>query len=131
VSVPDAVKAGLIAAGVAAELGGRPKDADPSKPFVVIWPGGPVRTAAKLNSPLGTETTVLVCHCAGLTGEAAGIAERALFTVVTGLYRQTIAGRVVDRMPTQDWAQPLSRNDAVSPALYDLPASWRIHTSPA
>lgn len=130
----DAVKAAVIAAGVVAELGGRPKDATAqgyAKPFVVIWPDGPMRTPSKLNDPLGTETTVLVCHCAGLTVEAAQIAEQALFTAVTGLYRQTVDGRVVDRMPVQDWAQPLTRNDAVSPALYDLPVEWRIRTSPA
>lgn len=130
-AVSDAVKAATIAAGVAAEIGGRPKDADPKKPLVVIWPDGPVRTAAKLSDSLGTETTVLVCHCAGLTPEAAAIAERALFTAVTGLYRQTVDGQVVDRMPVQDWAQPMKRDDTVSPALYDLPVEWRIRTSPA
>jgi hypothetical protein len=136
--VTDAVKAAIIDAGIAAEIGGRPKDTG-SKPFVSIWPDGPVRTAAKLNDPLGTETTVLICHCAGLTPEAARIAEQALFQAVIGLYRQTIDGRVVDRMPVQDWAHSgaispsggLSRDDHVSPALFDLPAEWRIRTSPA
>lgn len=127
----DVVKAALEADGVPCGIGGRPTVDVGSKPFVVVWPDGPVRTPAKLSDSLGVQTTVLVCHCAGLTPESAYVAERKLAAAVTGLHGQTIDGQVVAVMPVQDWAQPLKRDDVVSPPLYDLPVEWRIRTTPA
>jgi hypothetical protein len=73
---------------------------------------------------------VLVCHCAGLTPESAQVAERSSPPPSPGCTgRSSTASR--DRLPVQDWAQPLTRDDDVSPPLYDLPVEWRIRTTPA
>lgn len=134
-ALTDALIDALAAGGVSASEGGPKKTSDgkplptDGKPFVVIWPDGPVRTAATLADGRGEETTVLVCHCAGLTPQAARIAEAKLADAVYGLYQTVIDGQSVS-YPVQDWAEPMKRDDDVSPSLYDLAVEWRIRTRP-
>jgi hypothetical protein len=131
VGLTAVVIAGLAAVQVPAAVGGRPTGDLKAGPAVVIWPDGPVRTPRTLADNLGEQTTVLVCHCLGLTPESAQVAEKKLAMVIAGLYRQVIDGQSVNRFPVQDWAQPLTRDDDVKPPLFDLPVEWRIRTTPA
>ena len=119
----------LAADDLLAAVGGRPKDTG-RRPFVIIWPDGPVRTPAKMNDPTGPETTVPACHCAGLSPDAAFIAERKLAAAVTALRGQVIDGRKV-LAPVQGAAEHLRCDDDVDPPLYDLPVEWRIPTTAA
>lgn len=128
-TVIDALTAQLTAADVLWGVAARPANAG-GKPVVVIWPDGPVRTAATLADGRGEQTTVLVCHCLGLTPESAEIAERRLADAVYALYGAVIDGQSVT-YPVQDWAQPMVRDDDTDPPLYDLAVEWRLRTRPA
>jgi hypothetical protein len=128
VGLTDALVDACTAQGVLAKVGDRPADTG-SLPFVVIWEYAPVRTAQTMD--LGQrETTTLVCHCAGLTEQAARIAEAKLSAAVYSLYRTTVDGRTV-AYPEQLAAMPLIRDDDQSPPLYDLAVEWRLRTTPA
>lgn len=125
----DALLAACSERGLLAAVADEPADVG-GKPYIVLYPDGPVRTAASLVDGLGEQTMVFVCHCWGLTPDAVQIAEAKLAAAVASLYRQVIDGQQV-HFPVQDWAQPLTRDDDTSPALYDLAVEWRLRTTPA
>ena len=129
-ALTDAIIAGLAAHDppVKAAVADRPKGVT-NGPFVVLWPDAPVHGAHTLAAPNGKQTTTLVCHCAGLTPDAADIAQRALADVIYGLYSTTADGRKVE-YPEQLGGLPMTRDDDVSPPLYDLAVEWRLRTSP-
>lgn len=127
-ALTNAVVPVLAAAGVAVGVGKRPPP-DGTKPFVVIWPDGGVRSANTMKANDGNAET-WVCHCYGLTEDSAVIALTKLTTAVYGLHRQVIGGRLV-QYPEQLSAVPLSRDDDVNPPLFDLTVEWRLSTSPA
>lgn len=132
-ALTDALKTALEAAGILTGVGGRPAGTEDgagyTKPFIVIWPAAPVRSAVTMKANDGQATT-LVGHCYGLSEEAAAIAEQKLADAVYGLYRTVVDGRLV-QYPRQLASVPLGRDDHVSPALYDHLAEWRIPTTPA
>lgn len=132
-ALTDALKAALAVDGIPVGVGGRPAGTEDGagnrKPFIVIWPDSPVRSAITMKANDGQQTT-LVCHCYGLSDEAAGIAEQKLADAVYGLYRTVVDGRLV-QYPHQLVALPLTRDDHVSPPLYDHVVEWRIPTTPA
>jgi hypothetical protein len=70
-------------------------------------------------------STVLTCHCYGLTADSARIAARLLADALTGLAGQPVAGRLV-RRPVQQAALAVSRNDADNPPTYDATVEWRL-----
>lgn len=100
---------------------------DGTKPFIVIWPDGGVRSALTMKANDGADET-WVCHCFGLTPESASVALNKLTAAVYGLYRQTVGGRFV-QYPEQLSALPLQRDDTATPPLFDLAVEWRLRTS--
>lgn len=127
-ALTDPITVALGAVGVPVGIGGRPANVG-TKPFVVIWPDAPVRSAVTMKANDG-QTTTLVCHCLGLTPAAAVIAERKLADALYGLFGATVDGRVL-RYPEQLSSLPLTRDDDVSPPLYDLAVEWRLRTTPS
>lgn len=127
-----ALTAALDGAGVLAGVGDRPKAAQVpgyKKPFIVLWPDAPVRAPLTMDLTRG-ETTTIVCHCLGLTPDAARMAEANLAAAVYSLTGTEVDGQTV-RYPEQLTAQPLQRDDDVSPPLYLLAVEWRLRTTPA
>lgn len=108
---------------------GRQPTRDGTKPFVVIWPDGGLRSALTMKANDGN-TETWVCHCLGLTPESAEVALRKLTAAIYALHRQTVGGRLV-QYPEQLSALPLSRDDDADPPLFDLAVEWRLATSPA
>lgn len=123
-----AVKTALTTAGVPTGVGVKPAP-DGTKPYVVIWPDGGVRSAWTMKANDGS-AEVWVCHCYGLTEDSASVALAKLTTAVYGLHRQVIGGRLV-QFPEQISAVPLQRDDDVNPPLFDLTVEWRLSTSPS
>jgi hypothetical protein len=116
----------LATAGVPVGIGEQPANVG-AKPFVVIWPDGGLRYAATMKANDGLDET-WTCHCYGLTPEAADVAMRKFTAAVYGLWRTTVAGRVV-QYPEQLTALPLSIDRDAEPDLYDLTVEWRFRTS--
>lgn len=125
-ALTTAVASVLTADGVAVGIGKRPA-ATGTKPFVVIWPDGGMRSAVTMRANDGLVETWVIHHY-GLTEESAAVALRKTTDAIYGLHRQIIGGRLV-QWPEQLSALPLSRDDDVDPPLYDLAVEWRISTS--
>jgi hypothetical protein len=81
-ALSNAIVPVLAAGGVPVGVGKRPA-VDGTKPFVVIWPDGGVRSAITMQANDGN-TETWVCHCYGLTPESAGIAEQKLAAAIYG-----------------------------------------------
>lgn len=127
-ALTDSLTAALEAQGLGWTLGGGKPD---PLPGVVVWQSGPVDTPTSLSDVLGEQTTVYTLHCVGLTVASCLIAHEKAKAAVTSLFRQTIDGQVVSRMPLSEWPPAMTRDDDTDPPLYDLPAQWRIRTTPA
>jgi hypothetical protein len=127
VALTDALKAAL-APDVPIGVGDQPGNVG-KKPFIVVWADAPVRSQRVMNGTSDAQTTTLVCHCFGLTAASAEIAERKLAAAIYGLYGTDVDGRRV-QYPEQLSSLPLTRDDDVSPPLYDLVVEWRLRTSP-
>lgn len=93
-ALTDALTAAL-APGIPAKVGDRPAGVG-NKPFIVFWPDAPARSARTLAQPNAKQTTTIVCHCLGLTKEAAEIAEQKLADAVYGLYGIDVDDRTVE-----------------------------------
>jgi hypothetical protein len=117
-----------VAPSVGVPVGvGKQPTRDGTKPWVVIWPDGGLRSAVTMRANDGLAET-WVCHCFGLTPESAGVAERKLATAIYALHRATIGGRLV-QYPEQLSTVPLQRDDTADPPLFDLISEWRLRTS--
>jgi hypothetical protein len=129
-ALTDVVKGALAALDepVPVGVGKQPADVG-NKPFVVIWPDGGRRYPVTMQGNDGLDET-WVCHCFGLSPDAAGIALDALTAAVYGLWRTTVGGRVV-QYPEQLTALPLGIDRDAQPALYDFVVEWRLRTSAA
>jgi hypothetical protein len=112
--------------GVPVGVGKQPTR-DGTKPFVVIYPDGGLRSAVTMRANDGLAET-WVCHSFGLTPESAAIAERKLAAAIYALHRASVGGRVV-QYPEQLSTVPLQRDDDADPPLYDLITEWRLPTS--
>lgn len=125
-ALTSVVTASLTTGGIAVGVGVRPTTMG-TKPFVVIWPDGGVRSDAtmKTNDALAETWT---CHCYGLTEESAGVALRKLTDAILALQHTVVGGRRV-RRPEQLTALPLTRDDDIDPPLFDLTVEWRLSTS--
>jgi hypothetical protein len=108
---------------------GRQPTRDGTKPWVVIWPDGGLRSAVTMKANDGLAET-WVAHCFGLTEASAVVALRKLTDGIYALYRQVVGGRVV-QYPEQLSAVPMQRDDDAQPPLYDLIVEWRLRTTPA
>lgn len=126
-ALTNAVVPVLAADGVPVGVGKRPV-VDGTKPYIVIWPDSPTRSAVTMKANDGASET-WVCHCYGLSADSVDVAERKLAAAVYGLYRTVANGRRV-HYPEQLSALPLSRDDTVNPPLYDLTVEWRLSTTP-
>jgi hypothetical protein len=94
-----------------------------SKPWIVAWADAGTWTPRTMTT--SAWSTVLTCHCYGLTADSARIAARLLADAL----RSLAGGRIADgllRLPTQEAALPVSRNDADNPPTYDATVEWRL-----
>jgi hypothetical protein len=94
-----------------------------SKPWIVAWADAGVWVPRTMTG--SAWSTVLTCHCYGLTADSARIAARLLADALTSLAGQPVAGRLV-RRPVQQAALAVSRNDADNPPTYDATVEWRL-----
>lgn len=127
-ALADMAKAELGADGVPVGVGRKPADVG-NRPWIVIWPDAGRRYAATMKATDGLSET-WVCHCIGLTPEAAAVAVRKLTAAIYGLHGQVVGDRKV-LFPEQTDVLPLSRDDDVDPPLYSHVVEWRFTTTPA
>jgi hypothetical protein len=123
-----AIASGMTSAGVAFGDGVKPAVSG-TKPWVVGWFDAGTIDNRSMRSRDGW-SCVATFHSFGLTAESARIANRALRTVVLGLHRAAVGGRVL-LMPENLVSVPMSRDDDVDPPLFLQIDEWRFRTSPA
>lgn len=121
----DAVKAAVVAGGVA--IGDGIKPANATTRWLVAWFDGGTIDDRSLRSRDGFTLTVTL-HGFGLSPEAARFAIRKARDGILGLHRAVVDGRTV-QMPEQLVGLPMQRDDDVDPPLFLQIDEWRIKTS--
>lgn len=125
----DAIKAAVIAGGVAFGDGAKPANVGNTPYIVAFFDAGAVESQS-LKSRDGWSTTV-AAHCSGLSPEAARIAVRRLKAAMLDLHGQVIDGRQVRVMSQDGWRPPpMQRDDDADPTLFIQYDEWRFYTSP-